>query len=193
MVARGAYPVVLFLNINESHTGFKWNKSPTNITEILPKSRARPMISRNRLWTNISIPEPTIDTSSIYIYFTPIICILNVLRLSVSKDVYCNSWFTGIFKAECNVFPLISYAAFPVGAINSIHGLSGSTPGFLFKYLYSDWYSNVVTWVLPTPAPADKNLQIASSDVFAWWRTSITNSHCCLFNFLMFSSIIIHL
>ena len=51
--------------------------------------------------------------------------------------------------------------------------------------MYSDWYSNVVTWVFPTPAPPDKNLQIGSSDVFAWCRTSITNSHCFLFNVLI--------
>ena len=48
VVAGGAYPVVLFLNINEWHTGFKWNKSPTNVTEIPPKSHAHPMISHNR-------------------------------------------------------------------------------------------------------------------------------------------------
>ena len=52
LVASGAYPVLLCLNINESQTGFNWNKSPTNITEIPPKSRELPIISCKRLCTN---------------------------------------------------------------------------------------------------------------------------------------------
>ena len=175
----------MYLNISASQTGFNWNKSPTNITEIPPKSRALPMISCRRLWKNVSIPEPIIDTSSMNIYFTPIICVLSVLSESVSKDLYCNFWFTGIFKAKCRVFPLIRYAAFFSRSHQEDTWFVRVYSRSLFKYLYNNWKSNVVTCVFPTPAPPDKNLHIGSFEVLAWCRTSITNSDCFLFNVLI--------